>query len=217
MNTKSDLQLLAATVNLPDFDRAASLSQIQQIDESNWFWEPYRGTSMLPLMTMGGKGGKSGTSNFRTKQSFLWCDYVPTSIQKWFDDIVFPWMGMRTRVMILRTQPGAANFEHIDCSPSSFGTLQHKFRVLLQGKTDTLYFITKTDKIFLFDTNKPFIIDGSWPHGMVNNTSDVKYTIAVGAPWCGNDRYLNLSNEMYCEKTLLPKNYTKYFDPKYLQ
>ena len=34
-------------------------------------------------------------------------------------------------------------------------------------------------------------MDGGWPHGMINNTNEVKVTLAVGAPWTGNDSYDN--------------------------
>lgn len=210
------MHLLAATVGLPDFDRKGALEGVEGVAEGNWFWDPYRGTAMLPLMTMGGVGGKSGTSNFREKQEFSWVSYTPQSIVEWFERVVFPWMGMKTRVMVLRTEPGASNLEHIDCAPSSFGLLQHKFRVVLQGSTDSLYFITRDGSKKLFNTTSAFIMDGSWPHGMINDSSKRKYTIAVGAPWCGNKYYDNISNQMYIDREMLPKDLNSYFDSKYL-
>ena len=30
---------------------------------------------------------------------------------------------------------------------------------------------------------QPFLMDGSWPHGLDNFTDKYKFTLAIGAPW----------------------------------
>lgn len=207
--------LLAATVDLPSFDKEHCVDVLSCVPVKYWFYDKYRHTTMLPLMSMGGKEGMAGASNFREKQPYEWLPYAPKELTDWFNTYVFPWMGMRARVSLLRTQPDQRNHVHIDCSPRVFGTRQHKFRVLLQGRTDTLYFVTKSGDKKLFDTDKPFIMDGAWPHGMHNFTDDEKYTIAVGSPWDGNDVYANISNEMFISSDELPADYAKYFDTMY--
>jgi hypothetical protein len=209
-------QLLSATLSFPEFDKQDCVNHFKMVDDRHWFYDPYRHTSMLPVMSMGGKGGAAGASNFREKEPYEWLPHVPTSLVDWFEQHVFPWMGMRARISLLRTQPGQVNNVHIDCSPHSFNQRQHKFRVVLQGRSDSLYFVTKSGNVVIHNSDKPFVMDGSWPHGMTNFTQEEKYTIAVGAPWNGLDVYNNIEDAIYLDRDVhMPSDYNKYFDPSY--
>ena len=160
---------------------------------------------MIPLMTKG-----QGATNF-VDGEFRWAIYTPTIIKKWFDDIVFPWIGMQSRVMALITQPNFANYEHIDCAPHELNTQQDKFRIVLQGNTSTLYFITKDGNIQAPDIQSPFIMDGGWPHGMINNNSEIKVTLAVGSPWIGNSQYENIKVLLARDNYSMPDNLSAYW------
>lgn len=184
MNIKD---ILFAEVNLPSIDKVEATKQILAIPNRFSFWDDYRHTKMIPLMS---KGGMLASNSIPGE--FSWNGHTPKIISDWFDNVVFPWMGMKSRVMALITQPNMANYEHIDCEPFELNTLQHKFRIVLQGKTDTLYFITKDGNIEAPNINGPFIMDGGWVHGMNNNTDGIKVTLAVGAPWIGNAKYDNI-------------------------
>lgn len=203
--------ILFARVNLPLLDKQQAVTDILEIDRVNWFWDHYRATNMLPLMTKGSLPGSDGASNAR-EGSFEWLPYTPTSIRSWFDSVVFPWMGSKTRVMALMTYPGISNAEHIDSDISEVGTRQHKFRIVLQGKTSTLYFKTPNGDVAVPDINEAFIMDGGWPHGMINDTDDVKITIAAGAPWCGLDYYDNIDVLMNKSMFDLPKDLTNFIN-----
>lgn len=210
-------QLLCATLDFPEFDKQKAVAEFKLVPDQYWFYDAYRHTSMLPVMTMGGMSGMGGASNFREKQPYEWLPYVPKVLTHWFDQYIFPWMGMRARISLLKTQPSQVNNIHIDCSPLSFNQRQHKFRVVLQGRTDTLYFVTKSHSKFpIYNTDRPFIMDGSWPHGMDNFTTEEKYTIAVGAPWNGKDVYNNILSSTYLNRQIhMPEDFEKYFDPMY--
>jgi hypothetical protein len=205
--------ILFATVDLPLLEKQQARDDIMALDEKLWFWDNYRSTSMLPLMTKGGVMGAKGSSNARSG-SFEWTPYAPQSVKTWFDSVVFPWMGMRTRISALLTKPFYSNSEHIDCDPIKMGTQQHKFRVVLQGQTDTLYFITANGNVAAPNTESCFIMDGSWPHGMTNNTDQYKLTLAVGAPWNGNHSYTNITVLQKRSEHLMPSNYSEYFNTK---
>lgn len=205
--------ILFATVDLPLLDKQQATKQILALDKKFWFWDSYRATSMLPLMTKGGVQGARGASNAR-QGTFEWTPYTPECIRQWFDDIVFPWMGMRTRISALLTEPGAMNNEHIDCDPIKMGTQQHKFRVVLHGRTDTLYFLTSDGVLNAPNVDQSFIMDGSWPHGMHNDTEDFKLTLAVGAPWNGNQQYSNVEVLQNKKDYTMPSDYQKYFNTK---
>jgi hypothetical protein len=201
--------ILFAKVDLPILDKIKATTEILSVDEKLWFWDRYRNTSMLSLMTRDAVVGKIGSSNFR-KGEFAWTEYTPTIIKEWFEDVVFPWMGSKTRIMALRTNPQSSNYEHIDSAEKEIGTRQHKFRIVLQGKTNTLYFKTKTGDLFAPDITESFIMDGSWPHGMSNKTNEVKLTLAAGSPWNGLDDYNNVDVLLKKYDYTLPEDITKY-------
>ncbi len=203
--------LLFSKVNFPDFDHNKVVDEILTIDPKYWWWDEYRATNMLPLMTKGGRTGKSGSNNRSNLTEFTWVQYTPSTLVNWFEEHVFPWMGMKSRVMALMTKPNFANNEHIDCDKKEMGSKQHKFRLVLKGRTDTLYFITNKGNIHVPNISGPFIMDGSWPHGMINSTDEVKLTIAVGAPWCGNDSYSNTVDMLLKSQYNMPSELEKYF------
>jgi hypothetical protein len=184
--------MLFASVNLPSLDKELAAREILSLPNEVTFWDKYRNTRMVPLMSRNGATSRNEVSK-NSEGEFIWTPFTPKVIVDWFDNIVFPWMGMQSRVMALITQSNFANYEHIDCDPTELNTQQHKFRIVLQGKTETLYFITKDGNIHVPDVNGAFIMDGGWPHGMINSTNEVKVTLAVGSPWIGNDHYDNIN------------------------
>ena len=192
MNKPADNILFATIDSIPMIDKKQATQEILLLDDSLSFWDEYRYTKMFPLMTKNGGINRAGASN-NQDGNFEWTPYAPKIIIDWFEDYVFSWLGSRTRVMALVTQPGVANNEHIDCSPNELNTQQHKFRIVLQGKTDTLYWVTSEGNIPAPDTDKAFIMDGGWPHGMINTTNEIKVTLALGAPWKGKDEYNDLT------------------------
>jgi len=212
--------LFAKITALPILDKQRAATEILKIDHKYSFWDDYRNTRMFPLMTRKDPGSTSSTDPLKMtisrSGSFDWAPYTPSTICRWFDDFVFPWMGMRSRLMALITEPGTANHEHIDCAPSELNTQQHKFRIVLQGKTDTLYWLTSKGRVYAPDVEEAFVMDGGWPHGMVNTGSQPKVTLAVGAPWIGNAVYgsdieiLQNRNEF-----MLPEKFDHLWQQKY--
>jgi hypothetical protein len=182
--------LFASVLSIPILDKQKSTKEILSLDRSFSFWDDYRYTQMFPLMTKGGDIGADGTSNEKNS-GFEWTEITkqtPTIVE-WCNNFVFPWIGMKSRVMALVTQPGSANHEHFDCNKNELDTLQHKFRIVLQGKTDTLYWLTDEGRVNAPDTEHAFIMNGGWPHGMVNTGNTPKVTLALGSPWRGKDDY----------------------------
>jgi hypothetical protein len=191
--TKPADDLLFAIVNtLPTLDKVTAAKEILSLDDSLSWWDDYRYTKMFPLMTKHGQIGKYGTRNVESGD-FQWVDHAPKVLVDWFEDYVFPWAGEKSRVMALVTQPGISNHEHIDCQRHELNTRQHKFRIVLQGKTSTLYWVTSNGRVYAPEVEQAFIIDGGWPHGMINSTDEIKITIAMGAPWEGLDELSDLT------------------------
>ena len=204
--------LLFASINLPSLDKKLASQQILDIDKKYIFRDDYRKTNMIALMTKAGKP-RYDADNRTNFGEFEWCNYTPQVIIDWFENIIFPWIGMRTRILALLTMPGESNGEHIDCDRTELDTLQHKFRIVLQGTTSTLYFITDKGHVRPPDIDSPFIMDGGWPHGMTNSSDEVKITLVLGAPWKGNDIYHDgeLTYHLYRNKYKMPDDLGPYW------
>jgi len=184
--------MLFASIDIPVLDKAQAAKEILSLDDKLSWWDKYRHTKMFPLMTKGAKTDGYGIANSNAGD-LTWVNHAPKVIVDWVENIVFPWIGCKTRVMALVTQPGYMNKEHIDCEPSEVNTKQHKFRIVLQGNTDTLYFKTEKGDVYAPNVDGAFLMDGSWPHGMVNYTDQPKVTLALGAPWSGNASYKDIN------------------------
>lgn len=203
--------LMFASINLPALDKSKATQEILAIDDSLSFWDDYRFTKMIPLMTKSGSVGVEGTSNYKTGE-FMWVKHTPKTIIDWFENYVFNWLGERSRIMALITEPNTSNFEHIDCNKNEINTRQHKFRIVLQGETSTLYFITKQGNIRPPNIDGAFLMDGGWPHGMSNTSNKQKVTLALGAPWTGKNNYGDdLVHHLIRQDYIMPNDLDKYW------
>ena len=198
-----------------DLERPSSqgwIDPIRALPGEAWWRCPYRGCDLLPLFTENGGKGRNGTANTGKPWLLNWVDWTPEPIRRYCEDVVFPWAGGPARVNLIRTLAGAQHAVHIDCYRSVFGTRQHKFRYVIQGRTDTLYFVTRTGHVSAPQTDLPFIMDGSWPHGMNNFTRQEKITLAIGAPWTGKERYDFKGPILINQNFELPENYDELFE-----
>lgn len=207
-------KMLFAELNIKIIDKNQTIEWLDKLDEKYWFWNEYRTCDVLSLMTQTGSFNSTLSKNNYSKNDFFWTPFVPDFIKKYFKDNIFNWTKTKSRILVIRTKPYTENKLHIDCSPQNFHTVQHKFRIVIQGETNTLYFRTKKGDIWVPSTEKPFIIDGSWPHGMINNNSMIKYTIALGSPWTYCDSYPGYTPLVWADTNQLPENYEKLFDFK---
>jgi hypothetical protein len=171
--------LLFAKVKIPILDKESVVKQINDLKGKGSIWDPYRGMHLTPMM-----GRVNGSPN-----DFDWFDYTPSTLIEWAEEVLFPFTNIRSRMAILHTPPHTANNEHIDCNSSELNTLQHKFRIVLHGQVDTLYFMTKDGHVSPPHIEEGFIMDGGWPHGMHNTSDETKLTLALGFPWQGQEHY----------------------------
>jgi hypothetical protein len=203
--------LMFASINMSILDKEQASKEILAIDEQYRFWDSYRGIAMIPLMTKKGEAGRMASDNRINAGEFSWVNIAPQIVVDWFEQVVFPWTGNKARIMALLTMPGAENNEHIDCDRSELNTQQHKFRIVLQGKTSTLYFITNKGYIRPPDIDGAFVMDGGWPHGMTNSTNEIKVTLAMGAPWNGNENYTDLIHHLNRQEYQMPDILEQYW------
>ena len=93
MITDSD-HLMFANVYMPGLDKVKAVTNILALPDTVSFWDDYRHTKMIPLMTKQGQGSVHGASNYKQGE-FTWVDYAPTEIKDWFENHVFTWAGTR--------------------------------------------------------------------------------------------------------------------------
>jgi len=142
--------------------------------------DEYRGCEHIPIRWL--------DTRAIGKKELIWTtvaeEYFP-EVKEYFIKHIQPWVGSLPRIMIIVTPPNTNGLDHIDCDPSDFDQCQLKFRVVLQGKTSTLYFLNEKDeREYALECNdKPFLMCGKWPHGLDNFTNKYKFTLAIGAPW----------------------------------
>ena len=208
--------LLFGSLDIPELDKSAALKIVGDLPDDLWFWDSYRAVWMLPMMTIGGHVGREGTRPVQASNAnsgLEWVNYAPEIIKNYFEHFVFPWMGTRPRIVILKTAPRSQNNEHIDCTESEFKTRQHKFRLVLSGPTSSLYFLSSEGRLHVPETTLPYIMDGSWPHGMINDSDIPKITICAGAPWNGSALYPRFKHYISRSSIHLPESFHQYFKP----
>jgi hypothetical protein len=182
------------------------------IDYKDMLVDTYRTCYHIPIMDSNGI-----LSDFAKE-----CD----EFVNWLEDHVFAW-SRPARMRIITTPPGEKNAPHIDCSPKKFGTLQHKFRYVFRGNISSLTFINNDQKVSIPSVDKCYLMDGSWPHEMINNTNDRKYTLTLGAPWepqLDEEKYLQILKTSYnkykefyigSDNWQLPENWKSLFEDVY--
>jgi len=210
MTDFSKLQFLPINIpNPPDIT-----STLDNISSEEMIEDNYRTCKHIPIMSRDGNW---------TELSKL----VPELVD-WCEEYLFTWAS-KSRIMIITTKQYDHNAPHIDCSPSMFHTWQHKFRYVLRGKVNSLYFVSKSGHRRVFEIDKPYMMSGKWPHAMYNDLPQKKYTLALGSPWepdNNNKKYMEVlarSYEKYKEYYMsfedleLPENYEKLFEKKYIK
>jgi hypothetical protein len=217
MDAETKKNLLFAELRLPIPDKAAWVAKCKEFDESLWFYDHDRDTRVLPLRNRTAQFGYEKNENFAADASFRWTPAALPDLVRYFQDHIFPWVGTECRVAILKTAAGARNHEHIDCSPADMDDIQHKFRLVLQGRTDSLYFITDAGTFRAPETELPFLIDGRWPHGMYNAEAEEKYTLVLGAPWTQSALYPELGEFISRAGKNPPPRLRPFFNKRYLE
>ena len=170
-------------LDLPKFNTTPDLiERLEKIVDQNSFDDKFRNCRHIPIYVSGGdtlqnKGGLQWSKESEQLPEIV--EYIKKNIQPWAPDL--------GRIVIISTLPGEKNPTHIDCSRKNFAnnTLEHKFRVVLRGQTDNLYFNGQDETYHIKENllQQPFIMSGAWPHTMVNLDKTIKFTLAMGSPW----------------------------------
>tara|TARA_R100000005_G_scaffold96267_1_gene81934 strand:+ start:899 stop:1561 length:663 start_codon:yes stop_codon:yes gene_type:complete len=205
----TDITFTALDMGISDEDRQTIYNEVMSAPEEKWHFNEFRGCYMLPVFNAGGQLGGQEKGKDTKNGEFIYTEPAQNwkFTQNLLQEKVFPWMEPMGRVTILRTPAGYGLNVHLDSSANEIGTLQHKFRIVLNGNVDKLYFIDKHhNEIYIPDDYYTYVLDGSHPHALKPGTEE-KVTLCIGAPWHGshNKKYLEiLENSLYTMKVSRP-------------
>ena len=204
--------ILFSEVNLPVPDVGPWVEFSEGMADEFWMFDEYRNCNLLPLHTENGLFRKGETGNTGRINEFKWTPFVPEFIRTFHEEHLFPVLDPRPRIYIIRTNPGQKMNLHIDCNRESFGTVQLKLRLNLSGPTGDLFFATREGDLRPPEAEGFFVIDGSWPHGMKNNSENFRYTLALGSPWCGQGLKNSDFIRPLMKSGLSLENHDRYFE-----
>lgn len=206
-----DITFSALDLGIDDQDRKLMYAEVMGSNDDAWHYNEFRGCYMLPVYNAGGQlGGQAKGKNTKYGEY----DYTEPA-KNWYrtqqilNTKVFPWMDPVGRVTILRTPVGFGLNVHLDSTEDEIGTSQHKFRIVLNGNVDKLYFIDKhKNEVYIPDNYYTYVLDGSHPHALKPGTEE-KVTLCIGAPWNGEltpDYNKLLENSLYNMKVSRPES-----------
>lgn len=158
------------------------LTEILEVPQEYWYYDAFRGCYMLPIFNGGNIRDNTSQGVLKYTEAGVLCNTVKLVLS----EKVFPFMKPSGRVTILKTNKNTNLNIHLDSTEAEIGTLQHKFRIALNGKIDTLYFLdSKYNKVHVPNCYDTYVLDGSHPHAL-DPGPDEKITLCVGAPWNGH-------------------------------
>ncbi len=184
---KTDITYMPVELEFDNLEQIAA--ELNSVPDEYWFFSPYRDCNMLSLYSGGGKHKRSEL--MQHNDDFSWTEpaleYCTVFIE-FTEKHIHTWLKPAGRIIVIQTAPGESISLHVDCSADTYNDLQHKFRLVPQGKKDTLWFKDRNGNKHFIDGKHPaYILDGSHPHGMDNNGDEIKYTICWGSPWNGEN------------------------------
>lgn len=169
------------TLNISEDEFSSMLNEVRQAPAECWYEDQFRGCSMLPIYNGGGKLGPTNEHH----REFQWSkagEHCPITA-KILTEKVFPFLTPLGRTTILKTQPHRKLNIHLDCRVEEVGTSQYKFRMVLGGQIDKLFFLDENlERKYVPGSHRIYIIDGSHPHGLEPSEQE-KITLCIGAPW----------------------------------
>jgi hypothetical protein len=172
-------QAIDLNITAEDIDTMAA--EILAVPESAWIFNEYRNCDILSIYDKDFNWTAAGNACTHLKHVYT------TKIK--------PIMSAKGKIHILKTKEGDHIPTHIDCQEQEIPDLNHKFRIALKGKIDSLYFVDENDnKIYVPKEYRTYLINGGHPHGL--DAAEEKITLCLGAPWKGEDSYNNIIHRM---------------------
>ena len=190
------------------------LTEILEVPKEYWYYDAFRGCYMLPIFNGGNIRDNTSQGILKYTEAGELCSIVKSVLS----EAVFPFMNPLGRVTILKTDKHTKLNVHLDSKEEEIGTLQHKFRIALNGKIDTLYFLDANyNKVYVPNCYDTYVLDGSHPHALDPGPEE-KITLCIGAPWNGAPSYEYnqiINNSLYSMKVSRPVILSEWTNPRW--
>ena len=212
----------AVDINVTQEEKQAMLDEVLALSDDVHHYNEFRGCRMIAIWNGGGRLGGRDPKHNTAKGDF---SYTPAgnacpTMQRVLEEKIFTWMSPPGRVTILRTAPDTGLNIHLDSTKEEIGTLQHKYRLVLNGAIDKLFFIdSKLNKVYMPGNYDSYILDGSHAHS-IDPDSQEKITLCVGAPWKGqsSEAYETLKAKAdYIAVVSRPETLDEWLDPAFVK
>ena len=211
-----DFTFAAIDVGITDEERQVMLREFLSIPVDYYSENPFRGCQILHIYNgIGIRDVREGTD----EGTFKYTDIEPfiANTKRILEQKVFSWMDPVGRVNLLRTPAGEGLNVHLDTKEEEIGTRQHKYRIVLNGNIDKLYFLdSQGNKVYVPQCYSSYVLDGSHPHSL-DPGDEEKITLCIGRPWDGNPtpQYQKLiDNALFKMKVSRPQVFDeKWVDP----
>ena len=207
---RMDFTFCAIDIGITQDEKQTILEELLAVPDEFYQSNSFRGCRILPIYNGGGLRGQREETGDTTVGDFVYTDvepFIQKSI-KIFEEKIFPWMEPVGRLNLLRTAPGLGLNTHLDTKAEEVGTRQHKYRLVLNGKIDKLFFLDKNgNKIYVPQCYDSYVLDGSHPHSL-DPGEEEKITLCIGRPWDGHptDKYTEfLQNALFTMKVSRPE------------
>lgn len=163
------------------------IAEIENLDSKWWYFVKFHGgwiTSLYNNRPDGAEGWHPRGFNPDLPEN--------GACVKALRDYIFPYMGGVGNITIVRTPPDAGLNDHLDSTPEEMGTYLPKFRWVLRGDLNTMYFFDKEmNKVPWIPKSDKYIVNGAHPHGMFNTGGETKLTMCMGHPWTRTEDFDN--------------------------
>jgi hypothetical protein len=205
-----DFTFCALDLEITADQKQLMLNEIGACNISFWYDDKFRGCSILPLYNGDGTTGapKDGVLRSEGILKFTEAGEQCQVIKDFIISKVFPFMDPPGRISILKTNAGNDMNVHMDTSQKDIGSIQHKFRIVLNGEIGKLYFLdSKLNKIYVPDHFDSYVLDGTHPHA-ISAGKEEKITLCIGTPWRGkltNEYSKLISNSPFKMKVSMPE------------
>ena len=183
-------------------DHEAIVAEVKNIDLKTYHYDKFRNCYIFPLYNPAGNTGKVDIS---VKGEMKWSIDVPV-IKKYFTPVLEELPG---RLTILFTPANQPMNIHLDCTVKEVGTHQYKWRYVVEGDLNGLFFLNnKTEKVYPNKGERSYIMDGGHPHAIDVSPRD-KLTICIGSPWRDNlPKQLDISNAYRISKPEIKESWS---------
>jgi hypothetical protein len=163
--------------------------ELESLSDNYWHYDKFRNCYILPMWNPAAQQSVVDP-NLTGPNEFTEAANQCPNIKKYLTPLLYKLNG---RLTVLKTLPTQLMNIHIDCHTSEVGTEQYKWRMVVKGNRNSLYFLDENNKKIYPNKNySTYVMDGGHLHGIDQDQYEEKITICIGSKWRGTPMPDNL-------------------------